>query len=85
MISDKAHIDPSAKIGENVTIHPFAYIDKDVVIGDNTVIGSGSVVTRSIPANVVAAGVPCRVIREITEADRTGFRPDADCHGSQGD
>ena len=38
MISDKAHIDPSAKIGENVTIHPFAYIDKDVVIGDNTVI-----------------------------------------------
>ena len=36
MISDKAHIDPSAKIGENVTIHPFAYIDKDVEIGDNT-------------------------------------------------
>ena len=38
MISDKAHIDPSAKLGENVTIHPFAYIDKDVEIGDNTVV-----------------------------------------------
>lgn len=38
MISDKAHIDPSAKIGENVTIHPFAFIDKDVEIGDNCVI-----------------------------------------------
>ncbi|MDE5917971.1 MAG: acyl-ACP--UDP-N-acetylglucosamine O-acyltransferase, partial [Duncaniella sp.] len=38
MISDKAHIDPSAKIGENVTIHPFAFIDKDVEIGDGTVI-----------------------------------------------
>ncbi len=34
MISDKAHVDPSAKIGRNVTIHPFAYIDADVEIGD---------------------------------------------------
>lgn len=38
MISDKAHIDPSAKIGANVTIHPFAFIDKDVEIGDGCVI-----------------------------------------------
>lgn len=38
MISDKAHIDPSAKLGENVTVMPFAFIDKDVVIGDNCVI-----------------------------------------------
>ena len=38
MISEKAHIDPSAKIGDNVTIHPFAYIDKDVEIGDGCVI-----------------------------------------------
>ncbi|WP_242325074.1 sugar O-acetyltransferase [Faecalibaculum rodentium] len=73
------------KIGNNVWVGGGVNINQGVTIGDNTVIGSGSVVTRSIPANVVAAGVPCRVIREITEADRTGFRPDADCHGSQGD
>ena len=41
-----------------------------VTIGDNTVIAGGSVVTKDIPANVIAAGNPCRVIREITEADR---------------
>lgn len=40
-----------------------------VTIGENTVIGAGSVVTRDIPANVFAAGNPCRVIREITEKD----------------
>ncbi len=39
-------------------------------IGDNTVIGAGSVVTRDIPSWSVAAGNPCRVIREITEDDR---------------
>jgi len=39
-------------------------------IGDNSVIGAGSVVNRPIPANVVAAGVPCRVIRRITPEDR---------------
>lgn len=38
MISPLAYVDPSAQIGENVTIHPFAYIDKNVVIGDNCVI-----------------------------------------------
>lgn len=73
------------KIGNNVWVGGGVNINQGVTIGDNTVIGSGSVVTRSIPANVVAAGVPCRVIRKITEVDRTGFRPDADCHGSQGD
>ncbi|MDE7314074.1 MAG: maltose O-acetyltransferase, partial [Mucispirillum sp.] len=36
----------------------------NVTIGDNTVIGAGSVVTKSIPANVIAAGNPCRVIKE---------------------
>ena len=41
-----------------------------VTIGDNSVIGAGSVVTRDIPANVVAFGVPCRVQREITEEDK---------------
>ena len=49
--------------GANVVVCP------GVTIGDNCVIGAGSVVTRSIPANSFAAGVPARVIREITEAD----------------
>ncbi len=41
-----------------------------VTVGDNSVIGAGSVVTKSIPANVVAVGNPCRVLREITENDK---------------
>ena len=48
----------------NVTILP------GVTIGGNTIIGAGSVVTKDIPSNVVAAGNPCRVLRPITEADR---------------
>ncbi|WP_395952085.1 DapH/DapD/GlmU-related protein [Bifidobacterium callitrichos] len=42
-----------------------------VTIGDGTVIGAGSVVTRDIPANVVAVGNPCRVLRSINESDRS--------------
>ena len=45
-------------------------ISAPVTIGEGSVIGSGSVVTHDIPARVVAAGNPCRVIREIGEADR---------------
>ena len=41
-----------------------------VTIGDNTVIGAGSVVIKDIPSNVLAAGNPCKVIRELTEADK---------------
>jgi len=41
-----------------------------VTIGDNVVIGAGSVVTKDIPADVVAVGNPCRVIREISEDDK---------------
>lgn len=64
------------KIGNNVWIGAGVHINQGVTIGDNTVIGSGSVITKDIPANVIAAGTPCRVLREITEADRTGFQPD---------
>ena len=45
-----------------------------VTIGDNVVVGAGSVVTRDILANVVAAGNPCRVLRAITEADADYFK-----------
>ena len=47
-----------------------------VTIGDNSVIGAGSVVTRDIPANVVAVGNPCRVLREIGERDRMYYYKD---------
>jgi maltose O-acetyltransferase len=52
-----------------------------VTIGDGCVVGAGSVVTRDLPPNSLAAGVPCRVIREITEADSMRYRPEilADC------
>ncbi len=63
------------KIGNNVWIGAGVHINQGVTIGDNAIIGSGSVVTKDIPSNVVAAGVPCKVIREITEADKTGYRP----------
>lgn len=54
-------------IGDNVWIGAQVCVLPGVSIGDNSVIGAGSVVTKSIPANVLAAGNPCRVIREITE------------------
>ena len=57
-------------IGDNVWIGGSVSILPGVTIGDNAVIGAGSVVTKDIPANVIAAGNPCRVIREITEEDR---------------
>ncbi len=57
-------------IGHNVWIGGSVVINPGVTIGDNAVIGSGSVVTGDIPANVVAAGNPCRVLRQITEEDR---------------
>ncbi|MBS4201335.1 sugar O-acetyltransferase [Bacillus sp. FJAT-49732] len=56
-------------IGHNVWIGGGVKIMPGVTIGDNTVIASGSIVTKSIPSNVLAAGVPCKVIREITEVD----------------
>lgn len=57
-------------IGDDVWIGGSAVICPGVTIGDGAVIGAGSVVTKDIPANVVAAGNPCRVLRPITEDDR---------------
>lgn len=53
------------KIGRNVWVGGGAIICQGVTIGDNTTIGAGSVVTKDIPANVFAAGNPCRVIRQL--------------------
>lgn len=56
-------------IGDNVWIGAQVAVLPGVTIGSNTVIGAGSVVTHTIPSGVVAAGNPCRIIREITEKD----------------
>ncbi len=61
-------------IGHNVWIGGGVKIMPGVTIGDNTVIASGSIVTKSIPGNVLAAGSPCKVIREITEADKEKYK-----------
>lgn len=58
------HIGKNCWIGAGVVLVP------GVSVGDNTVIGAGSIVTRDIPANVVAVGNPCRVLREISDYDR---------------
>ena len=47
-----------------------------VTMGDDAVIGAGSVVTKDIPANVVAVGNPCRVLRPISEHDKEHFYRD---------
>lgn len=60
-------------IGHNVWIGAQACILPGIRIGDNTVIGAGSVVTHDIPAGVLAAGNPCRVIRPLTEADKDKY------------
>ncbi len=64
------HIGNDCWFGASVTVCP------GVTIGDGCVIGAGSVVTRDIPPNSFAAGAPCRVIREITEADSMVHMPE---------
>ncbi|GMQ65296.1 sugar O-acetyltransferase [Vallitalea maricola] len=63
-------------IGDNVWIGGNVIINPGVNIGNNVVIGSGSVVTKDIPDNMIAAGNPCKVIREITESDRKYYYKD---------
>lgn len=63
-------------IGDNVWVGGSVVINPGVKIGNNVVIGSGSVVTKDIPDNMIAAGNPCRVIREITEDDRKYYFKD---------
>jgi galactoside O-acetyltransferase len=60
-------------IGKNAWIGAGAIIVPGVNIGKNAVIGAGSVVTKDIPDNVVAAGNPCRVLREVSDHDREYF------------
>lgn len=56
--------------GRNTVINP------GVTIGNNVVIGAGSVVTKDLPDDVIAVGNPCRVLRKITEEDRKYYFKD---------
>ncbi len=64
--SDRLHTAPSKiTIKDNVFIGMHCMVMKGVTIGENSIIGAGSIVTKDIPANCIAAGVPCRVIKQI--------------------
>ncbi|ELC8457594.1 sugar O-acetyltransferase [Clostridium perfringens] len=67
--SKQAQYNIPIHIGNNVWIGANSVILPGVTIGDNSVIGAGSIVTKDIPSNVVAVGNPCRVLREINEND----------------
>ena len=67
--ADLEYAEP-VNIGNNVWIGGNVVINPGVTIGSDTVIGSGSVVTKDIPDHCIAVGNPCRVVRDITDADR---------------
>jgi maltose O-acetyltransferase len=60
-------------IGKNVWIGGDVKVLAGVSIGDNTIIGTGSIVTKDVPANVIAVGNPCKVIKQISEKDKTDY------------
>ncbi|MBR6514930.1 MAG: sugar O-acetyltransferase [Clostridia bacterium] len=64
------HIGRNCWLGAGVIVLP------GVTIGDNTVVGAGSVVTKDLPSNVVAVGNPCRVLREINDRDKEYYFKD---------
>ena len=75
-IHPKQRCSSALETSEPITIEDGAWIGANstvcgvVTIGEGSVIGAGSVVTSDIPKGVIAAGVPCKVLREITDADR---------------
>lgn len=64
------HIGKNCWLGAGVIVLP------GVTIGDNTVVGAGSIVTKDLPSNVVAVGNPCRVLREINDRDKEYYFKD---------
>jgi len=62
------------KVGNNVWFGANVCVLPGVTIGDNTIIGAGSIVNKDIPSDVIAVGNPCRVIRKITAADKEKYR-----------
>lgn len=71
------------RIGENCWIGAGVTIVPGITIGDNVVIGAGSVVTKDLPSNVVAVGVPCRVLREVNEQDKKYYFKDREIQGQE--
>ncbi|MGR5136564.1 sugar O-acetyltransferase [Vibrio jasicida] len=70
---DVAQFNMPVRIGDNVWIDANSVVLPGVTIGENSVIGAGSIVTKDIPANVVAVGNPCRVLREVGQHDKEYF------------
>lgn len=73
----RGHLHPTigvaeVRIGKRVLVGTNAIVLKGVSIGDNSIIGAGSVVTKSVPENCIAAGNPCRVIRVLTPEELEG-------------
>lgn len=62
------------RIGKNCWLGAGVIVLPGVTIGDNSVIGAGSIVTKNIPANVIAVGNPCRILRKITEQDKEHYQ-----------
>lgn len=60
-------------IGRNCWLGSGVIVVPSITIGDNAVIGAGSIVTKDIPSNVLAVGNPCKVLREINEHDKTYY------------
>ncbi len=66
----------SVRIGRNCWLGAGVVILPGVTIGDNVVVGAGSIVTKDLPSNVVAVGNPCRVLREVNDRDREYYFKD---------
>ena len=73
---DVAQFNIPFRIGDNVWIGANSVVLPGVTIGENSVIGAGSIVTKDIPANVVAVGNPCRVLREVGQHDNEYYFKD---------
>lgn len=64
------------RIGKNCWLGAGVIVLPGITIGDNTVVGAGSIVTKDLPPNVVAVGNPCKVLREINEHDKEFYFKD---------
>ena len=64
------------RIGRNCWLGAGVVVVPGVTIGDNVVVGAGSVVTRDLPDNVIAVGNPCKILREVNDRDREYYFKD---------